>query len=87
VRLSQPELLYWFFSVLSVRNPKLVTPKSGVLLAGSCIAAIASVGSVFELTSGNPELGTVTTGVILAITAPLVLIFFFAAVRDARANQ
>jgi len=64
-----------------------VTPKSGVLLAGSCISAIAAVGSVFELTSGKPELGTVVTGVILAITVPLVLIFFFAAVRDARANQ
>jgi hypothetical protein len=64
-----------------------VTPKSGVFLAGSCIAAIAAVGSVFELTSGNPELGNLTTGIILAMSVPLVVIFFFAAVRDTKANQ
>jgi hypothetical protein len=64
-----------------------VTPKSGVFLVGSCIAAIAAVGSVFELTSGNPELGNVTTGIILAMSVPLVVIFFFAAVRDTKANQ
>jgi hypothetical protein len=64
-----------------------VTPKGGVFLAGSCIAAIAAVGSVFELTSGNPELGNLTTGIILATTVPLVVIFFFAAVRDTKANQ
>ncbi|MFM6452168.1 MAG: hypothetical protein ACKPH7_10205, partial [Planktothrix sp.] len=32
------------------------TPKSMVLLLGSCIAAIAAVGSVFELSSGDPQL-------------------------------
>ncbi|QZZ18846.1 hypothetical protein J5X98_15435 [Leptothermofonsia sichuanensis E412] len=64
-----------------------MTPKSGVFLAGSCISAIAAVGSVFELSSGNPELGGLTTGIILAVTTPLVVIFFLAAVRDARANQ
>lgn len=64
-----------------------MTPKSGVFLAGSCIAAIAAVGSVFELSSGVPQLGGLTTGVILAISAPLVVILFMAAVRDARANQ
>lgn len=65
----------------------IVTPKSGVLLAGSCVAAIAAVGSVFELSSGNPELGTLTTGIILALSAPLGVVCFFAAVADARANQ
>lgn len=64
-----------------------MTPKSGVFLAGSCISAIAAVGSVFELSSGNPDLGGLTTGIILAVTTPLVVIFFLAAVRDARANQ
>ncbi|MGA7936573.1 MAG: hypothetical protein WCA35_23665 [Kovacikia sp.] len=64
-----------------------VTPKSGVFLAGSCIAAIAAVGSVFELTSGNPELGNLTTGMILALSVPLMAIFFMAAVRDTKANQ
>jgi hypothetical protein len=64
-----------------------VTPKSGVFLAGSCISAIAAVGSVFELSSGKPELGSLTTSIILAATVPLVVIFFLAAVKDARANQ
>jgi len=64
-----------------------VTPKSGVLLAGSCVAAIAAVGSVFELSSGQPDLGMTTTGVILAASVPLGILMFVAAVRDARANQ
>ncbi len=64
-----------------------MTPKSGVFLAGSCIAGIAAVGSVFELTSGEPELGSLITGIILAVTTPLVVIFFLAAVRDTKANQ
>lgn len=64
-----------------------MTPKSGILLAGSCVAAIASVGSVFELSSGTPQLGTTPTGIILAVSIPLTILFFLAAVRDARANQ
>jgi hypothetical protein len=64
-----------------------VTPKSGVLLLGSCIAAIAAVGSIFELSSGTPELGNLTTGVILAASIPLTGLFFWAAVQDTRANQ
>ncbi|HEY9629403.1 MAG: hypothetical protein HY785_20700 [Oscillatoriophycideae cyanobacterium NC_groundwater_1537_Pr4_S-0.65um_50_18] len=64
-----------------------MTPKSGVLLAGSCVAAIAAVGSIFELSSGTPQWGTLVTGVILALTVPLTGIFFYAAVQDARANQ
>ena len=64
-----------------------MTPKSGVLLGGSCVAAIAAVGSIFELSSGHPQLGSLTTGVILVLTVPLTVIFFYAAVQDARANQ
>ncbi len=65
----------------------MMTPKSGALLAGSCIAAIAAVGSVFELISGNPDLGILATGGILAVTAPLCVACFLLAVSDARANQ
>lgn len=61
----------------------IYTPKSGFCLLGSCICAIASIGSVFELTSGNPELGTVVTGSILAIAAPLTAILFIIAVKSA----
>jgi hypothetical protein len=65
----------------------MMTPKSGLLLAGSCVAAIAAVGSMFELASGQPNLGGLATSVILAISVPLGGFFFFAAVRDANANN
>ncbi|MEA5511629.1 hypothetical protein VB715_17790 [Crocosphaera sp. UHCC 0190] len=64
-----------------------MTPKSGVLLLGSCITAIAGVGSVFELSSGTPELGNMTTGIILALSIPLTVLFFVVAVKDTRANM
>lgn len=64
-----------------------MTPKSGVLLAGSCVTAIAAVGSIFELSSGQPQLGSVMTSVILILSIPLTGILFYAAVQDARANQ
>ncbi|WP_107667346.1 hypothetical protein [Cyanothece sp. BG0011] len=64
-----------------------MTPKSGVFLLGSCITAIAGVGSVFELSSGTPDLGNLKTGVILALSIPLTVLFFVVAVRDTRANM
>jgi hypothetical protein len=64
-----------------------ITPKSGLFLAGSCIAAIAAVGSIFELSSGQPDLGTQTTAIILALSIPLTGLFFVAAVKDAKANM
>ncbi len=63
------------------------TPKSSLFLGGSCIAAIAAVGSIFELSSGDPQLGGVTTAVILALSIPLAGLLFWAAVQDAQANQ
>ncbi|MDB9428750.1 hypothetical protein PN482_07450 [Microcystis aeruginosa CS-555/01A07] len=63
-----------------------MTPKSGVLLLLSCIAAIAGVGCVFEISSGEPDLGNTTTGLILAASVPLTALFFLAAVKDTRAN-
>ncbi|GFE69978.1 hypothetical protein [Chroococcus sp. FPU101] len=63
-----------------------MTPKSGVFLMGSCVAAIAAVGSIFELSSGSPDLGTTITSVILVASIPLTGLFFWAAVQDTRAN-
>ncbi|MEP0788703.1 hypothetical protein NDI37_17095 [Funiculus sociatus GB2-A5] len=65
----------------------MMTPKSGVFLLGSCVAGIAAVGSVFELASGDPRLGSLTTGIILAASIPLVGFLFYAAVRDANQNS
>ncbi len=65
----------------------MLTPKSGLFLAFSCVAAIAAVGSIFELSSGTPDLGTTATGLILALSTPLSGLCFYAAVQDAKANQ
>lgn len=64
-----------------------MTPKSGLFLACSCIAAIAAVGSIFELSSGQPDLGNQVTSIILAASIPLTGLFFVAAVKDAKANM
>lgn len=64
-----------------------MTPKSGVLLLLSCVCAIAAVGSVFEISSGEPDLGMMYTGLILAASVPLTIISFVIAVKDTRANQ
>ncbi|MGK7959528.1 hypothetical protein [Crocosphaera sp.] len=64
-----------------------MTPKSGVFLLGACVTAIAGVGSVFELSSGTPDLGTLKTSVILALSIPLTVLFFVVAVQDTRANM
>jgi len=65
-----------------------ITPKSGICLLLCCISAIAAVGSIFELTSGQPELGSSTTGIILALSIPITAILFWIAVQDTRrANQ
>lgn len=64
-----------------------MTPKSGICLLICCITAIAGVGSVFELSSGEPELGTMITGLILAASIPLTVILFWVAVQDTKANQ
>lgn len=64
-----------------------MTPKSGILLLLSCIAAIAGVGCVFELTSGQPDLGSTTTTAILIASIPATALFFCIAVQDTRANM
>ena len=64
-----------------------VTPKIALFLGGSCVAAIAAVGSIFELASGEPDLGGLVTSIILVISIPLGGYFFYAAVRNANANQ
>ncbi len=64
-----------------------MTPKSGIFLLVSCVTAIAAVGCVFELSSGQPELGSTTTTAILLGSIPLTVLFFWVAVQDTRANM
>ncbi|MBJ7900824.1 MAG: hypothetical protein GC158_13125 [Cyanobacteria bacterium RI_101] len=64
-----------------------MTPKSGVFLLISCISAIAAVGCVFELSSGEPELGGTLTTAILLGSIPLTGLLFWAAVQDTRAKM
>jgi hypothetical protein len=62
----------------------MYTPITGFCLLGASISAIAAVGSVFELSSGAPELGMAVTGSILAAAIPLTVIFFMTAVKNSR---
>ena len=64
-----------------------LTPKSGLFLGCACFTAIAAVGSVFELSYGEPNFGFQTTAIILALSIPLTVFFFIAAVKYARANM
>lgn len=64
-----------------------MTPKSGLYLALCCVSAIAAVGSVFELSYGNPTYGTTVTAAILALSIPITGLLFWAAVQDTKANQ
>ena len=54
---------------------------SPVLLASSMVLAIASTGSIFELSGGSPVLGFVPTLVVAIIGVPLCLFLFYAAIQ------
>jgi hypothetical protein len=62
----------------------MYTPTTGLCLLGASISAIAAVGSVFELSSGTPELGMAVTGSILAASIPLTVFLFMTAVKTSR---
>ncbi len=63
-----------------------MTPKSGLFLIVSCIAAIAAVGSVFELSYGHPRYGVLMTSIILSGSLPLAGTALWVAIQDSRAN-
>jgi hypothetical protein len=64
----------------------VIPTKSGILLLFSCVAFIAAVGSVFELSSGEPSLGQWQTISILALSVPLGVFTFIVAAREAKAS-
>ncbi len=65
----------------------MIPTKSSILLGLSCIAFIAAVGCVFELSSGEPMLGKVITAIILAMSVPTGVYSFVVAAKEAKANQ
>lgn len=58
--------------------------KAYALLGISCVTAIAAVGSVFELSSGVPRLGTTTTAVILVLAGLATPLLFWLAIKEGR---
>jgi hypothetical protein len=62
----------------------MYTPLTGICLLGASISAIAAVGSVFELSSGSPELGIAATGGILVASIPSTIFLFLTAVKNSR---
>lgn len=61
-------------------KPPINAP-SVVLLLSSSVLAIASIGCVFELSSGHPTYGSTFTSVVLAISLPSFLFLYYAAIR------
>ncbi|HEY9887357.1 MAG TPA: hypothetical protein V6D02_03095 [Candidatus Obscuribacterales bacterium] len=45
------------------------------------------MAGIFELSTGEPDWGLGPTSLLIGIAVPLGVVFFFAAVRDAKANM
>lgn len=58
-----------------------------LFLGMSVIAAIAFVGCIFELSSGDPQWGKTLTVTILAISLPLTVMTFWQAVKLAKSSM
>jgi hypothetical protein len=61
--------------------------KAQLFLGMSVIAAIAFVGCIFEITSGEPKWGTMPTVSILVLSLPLTVLAFLQAVKLAKASM
>lgn len=79
---------YISFRYGSLRTPTMMGNKSppinapsGLLLVLSSVLAIASIGSVFELTGGHPTYGSSITSGVLAVSLPGFLFLFYSAIR------
>lgn len=65
----------------------MVNPKSYLYLGVACVAFIAVTGCIFELSSGEAQLGFIPTLIILSLSIPLGLGTFIAAVKAGRAED
>ncbi|MCP9801607.1 hypothetical protein [Synechococcus sp. RedBA-s] len=61
-------------------------PLAGVFLGLACLLGIAATGSVFELSYGEPDLGVLTTRLILAACLPGAVISLLVAIRLNKAS-
>ena len=61
--------------------------KAQLLLGISVVAAIAFVGCIFELSSGEPKWGSSITLGILALSLPATIFCFWQAVQLARKSN
>jgi heme/copper-type cytochrome/quinol oxidase subunit 2 len=61
--------------------------KSQLILGVSIITAIAFVGCIFELSSGEPQWGSLATWSILLTSLPATVLCFITAVKMARASM
>ena len=59
---------------------------AGVFLGLACLLGIAATGSVFELSYGEPDLGVLTTRLILAACLPGTVISLLVAIRLNKAS-
>ncbi|KAJ8903932.1 hypothetical protein NDN08_000463 [Rhodosorus marinus] len=75
------------FSMNTGGSPPPVNLPSSALLGLSSILAIATIGCIFELSSGHPQYGTPITVGILALSAPGFLFFYYAAIKKVKSEQ
>ncbi len=61
--------------------------KAQLLLGAAIVAAIAFVGCIYELSSGEPDWGTTITWGILAVSLPICIGCFVLAVQLAKASM
>lgn len=58
-----------------------INAPSPVLLASSMVLAIASTGSIFELSGGHPVLGFVPTVIVTLVGVPACFFLFYASIK------
>eukprot|EP00190_Bangiopsis_sp_CCMP1999_P006624 CAMPEP_0198723990 /NCGR_PEP_ID=MMETSP1475-20131203/1494_1 /TAXON_ID= ORGANISM="Unidentified sp., Strain CCMP1999" /NCGR_SAMPLE_ID=MMETSP1475 /ASSEMBLY_ACC=CAM_ASM_001111 /LENGTH=123 /DNA_ID=CAMNT_0044485347 /DNA_START=177 /DNA_END=548 /DNA_ORIENTATION=+ len=74
-------------TTMSGPSPPPINLPSGALLGIASIMAIATIGCIFELSSGHPQLGTALTSGILAVCAPGFVFLYYAAIKKGQAES
>jgi len=72
--------------VVEEEKPYPVDLPSPILLALSVVLAISSIGSIFELFGGSPQLGVAGTASVALLGTPLCIFLFYASVLKGNAE-